>query len=108
MEKNKTKFNSKKVCGVPQCRSHANDVISLHKIPKSVMENEKRKKLWSTSLEMELEFPKQFLICNLHFKKDCFLNFNTKKRFLKFDSLPTKSTIQQESSNEPIQKNTQM
>lgn len=50
-------------CGVPQCNSYKSSSISMHRIPKKVLETPSELKKWVIALKMGKKFPKKFFIC---------------------------------------------
>lgn len=60
-------------CGVPQCKTYRKPGISMHKLPHHVVNDRKELLKWKILLKMGKPFPKNFVICSRHFKKEYIL-----------------------------------
>lgn len=62
--------NKGRHCGVLQCNAYDSDGVSMHAIPKAILNSKKLRKEWMIALKMGKNFPNHFRICSKHFDKN--------------------------------------
>lgn len=82
-------ISRQKVCSVSTCKNRIVPGISHHKLPSEITDS-RRLDQWLINLNAKKPLIKKFIVCSIHFRKECFLTRGTDNiRVLKKTAIPT-------------------